>query len=192
MMYATNYGFTLGGKTAKELGIIMLRSSQRPILPATVDRTLTILGRHGAWDFGADLSARQFELECALIADDIPSREATISALAAHLVDQTGRPRELDLIFDAVPDRKFRVRYSGTLPIDRLAHTGRFTLPLVAFDPFATGLTERLIEDVVTSSPHVIEVETDGNIETAPVIVLTNEGEETISGFEITNEYRLE
>lgn len=191
-MFAKNYGFTLGGKSAKELGIIMLRSSQRPVLPGTVDRTLAIPGRHGAWDFGADLSARQFELECALIADDIPSREATISALAAHLVDQTGRPRELDLIFDAVPDRKFRVRYSGTLPIDRLAHTGRFTLPLVAFDPFATGLTERLIEDVVTSSPHVIEVETDGNIETAPVIVLTNEGEETISGFEITNEYRLE
>ena len=191
-MYARNHGFTLGGKTAKELGIIMLRSSQRPVLPGTIDRTVAIPGRHGSWDFGADLAARRFDLECALIADDVASREAAISALAAHLVDSTGRPRELDLIFDSVPDRKYRVRYSGTLPIDRLANTGRFTLPLVAFDPFATGLTEQLVEEIITGSPHLIEVETVGNIETAPVIVLTNEGEETISGFEMSVEYQLE
>jgi predicted phage tail component-like protein len=191
-MYATNYGFTLGGKTAKELGIIMLRSSQRPVLPGTVDRTLAIPGRHGAWDFGADLAARRFDLECALIADDVASREAAISALAAHLVDSTGRPRELDLIFDNVPDRKYRVRYSGTLPIDRLANTGRFTLPLVAFDPFATGLQEQLVEEVVSESPHMIQLTTDGNVRTSPVIVLSNEGATTITNFKITNEYRLE
>lgn len=191
-MYATNYGFTLGGKTAKELGIIMLRSSQRPVLPGTVDRTLAIPGRHGAWDFGADLAARRFDLECALIADVVASREAAISALAAHLVDSTGRPRELDLIFDNVPDRKYRVRYSGTLPIDRLANTGRFTLTLIAFDPFATGLQEQLVEEVVTQSPHTIQISTDGNVRTSPVIVLTNEGTTTITNFKITNEYRLE
>jgi len=191
-MFASNYGFTLGGKTAKELGIVMLRSSQRPILPSTVDRTLTIPGRHGAWDFGADLAPRQFDLECALIANDIASLQQAISALAAHLVDSTGRPRELDLVFDSAPDRKYRVRFTGSLPVDRIANAGSFTLSLIAFDPFATGLQERLFEGVITDSPHVIELTTDGNVRTAPVIVLTNEGTTTITNFRITNEYRLE
>jgi len=187
-----NYGFTLGGKTARELGVIMLRSSQRPVLPNTVDRTLTIPGRHGAWDFGADLAPRQFDLECALLATDVASRERALSNLAAYLVDSNGRPRELDLVFDAMPDRKYRARFTGALPVDRIAYAGSFKLSLIAFDPFATGLEERLYEDVITESPHEIQLTTDGNVRTAPVIVLTNEGTTTITDFKITNEYRLE
>lgn len=133
-----NGGFTLGGQTARQLGMRMLRSSQRPILPGTVDRILGIAGRNGLYDFGADLGARQFNLECAIIRNTPVALQQAASDLAAYLVDPYGKPRTLELIFDYQPDRKYYVRYSGGgIDPERIAGLGRFTLPLIAFDPHA-------------------------------------------------------
>ena len=150
--------FTLGGKTARELGIVMLRESQRPILPGTVDKTMSIPGRHGAWDFGAELDARVFELECAFVTKNPRELQQKIMALAAHLVDSYGRPRELELRFDARPGQFFTVRYAGRLPIERVAGLGRFTLPLVAYDPFAYSVATN---DEVVWGSEVITFEAD-------------------------------
>lgn len=136
-----NGGFTLGGKTANELGIIMTRSSQRPMLAPTVDRLLSIPGRNGQWDFGADLGARMFGLECVILPQRYADLQISIDRLAMHLLDAFGRPRTMQLILDASPDRFYSVRYSGDLPIERLASMGQFTLPLLAADPHAYSLT---------------------------------------------------
>lgn len=130
-----NGGFVLGGVPAKELGIIMISSSRRPILPNTVDRTMPIPGRHGAWDFGADLGPRVFGLDCALIEQDAVALQLAVERVAALLLDKHGRPRELTLRLDIRPEREYTVRYSGSLPVDRIIGLGRFTLTLVAFDP---------------------------------------------------------
>lgn len=130
-------GFTLGGQTAKQLGMCMLRASQRPVLPGTVDRILAIPGRNGAWDFGADLAPRQFNLECAIVRTTPAALQTIISSLAAYLVDQYGKPRTLELVFDLQPERTFYVRYAGNLPIERIVGLGQFVLPLIAFDPNA-------------------------------------------------------
>src|SRR5690606_16270472 len=97
--WCVEMSFTLGGKTARELGLVMLRESQRPILPGTMDKTMHIPGRHGAWDFGAELDARVFELECAFVTKNRVELQRRITALAAHLVDSYGRPRKLELRF---------------------------------------------------------------------------------------------
>ena len=128
----------LGGKTAEELNIRVLIDTQEPILPDTRDRILTIPGRHGAYDFGADLEPRKFELKCALLGATSPSDlQKKVRALAAHLIDENGRPRTLELIFDTEPEKKYYVRYAGSLPIERIVALGLFTLPLVAYDPYA-------------------------------------------------------
>jgi len=138
-----NGGFVLGGVSAKELGIIMISSSRRPILPSTVDRTMAIPGRHGAWDFGADLGPRQFELDCALIERDAAALQLAVERLAALLLDKHGRPRELSLRLDIRPEREYTVRYVGSLDIERIIGLGRFTLPLVAYDPYSyAGITD--------------------------------------------------
>lgn len=173
---------TLGGKTATELNIRILRGTQEPITAATRDRTLEIPGRHGAYDFGADLSVRTFALECAILADSSTDLQTKIRALAAHLMDMQGRPRTLELVFDVEPDRHYNVRYSGNLPVERIAALGLFTLPLTAFDPFAYG-AEQEKEQLVETSPEVIAVESSGNVETPPVIILENEGVAAIDGF---------
>lgn len=137
-----NGGFTLGGKTAKELGIIMISTSRRPMLPGTVDRTMAIPGRNGAWDFGADLGQRTFALDCALIEQNATALQDAIDAVAAHLLDQRGKPRDLPFVLDARPERTYTVRLVGQLDITRIIGLGRFTLPLVAFDPHSyAGIT---------------------------------------------------
>lgn len=183
--------FTLGGKTAEELGIIMLRSSVRPVLPATSDRTLAIPGRPGLRDFGADLGARQFVLECGFIERDRFALEQRLITLAAHLVDSYGRPREMELTLATRPGQSFTVRYAGTLTPERIYGTGTLSLPLTAFDPFARG-PEQIEEVTITDSPTVVNLLSKGNIRTEPVVILTNTGSTTLTEFRITNEYLLE
>jgi predicted phage tail component-like protein len=184
--------FYFGGKRADELGLVMLRQSQRPVLPGTVERTMQIPGRHGAWDFGADLGPRLFNLEVAFVERNAAELQRRVSELAAFLVDSYGRPITRELKFSVQPDRVFYARYSGSLPIERVAGLGRFTLPLITHDPFAYSAEERLYETVITESPYAQVIESVGTIRTSSVIILTNEGTETITGFKITNEYRLE
>lgn len=141
-----NGGFVLGGVPAKELGIIMISSSRRPMLPNTVDRTMAIPGRHGAWDFGADLGPRAFALDCALVEQDAAALQLAVERVASLLLDKHGRPRELSLRLDIRPEREYKVRYVGSLPVERIIGLGRFTLPLIAYDPF--GYAEATAFDV--------------------------------------------
>lgn len=48
----------------------------------------------------------------------------------------------MDIVFSNQPDRKYSVRYVGSLNIDRISGLGTFTLPFTAFDPFAYSLTD--------------------------------------------------
>ncbi|MFW5438740.1 distal tail protein Dit [Paenibacillus apiarius] len=183
--------FSIDGKRSQELGLIMLRATKRPILPSTTDRTLPIPGRAGQWDFGADLGARLFEIECAFNTKNPYELQRRVMELAAFLVDSYGRPREVELRFDTRPDQYFVARYSGSLAIDRVAGLGKFTLPMMAYDPFAYG-HEKIYESTIETSPFVFEIESSGNVRTNPLIVMTNHGTSTIRYFRIQNEYRLE
>lgn len=128
----------IDGKDISEFGLILQPRYQHPILPATRDRTIEIPGKHGAYDFGADLNIRQFSLPL------VWTKELTQKALqerarefAAFLTDGNGRPRTLKLAFDYETEKYYMVRYSGSLDIERLLSLGFFELPLIAFDPFA-------------------------------------------------------
>lgn len=131
----------LDGQTNVDLGFIVVLGSRRPILPGTVDRTLAIPGRHGLWDFGADLGAKLFEFTCAINQSSTTTLQQSVATLAAFLLDSFGRPRTIDLVFLTDPDKSFKVRLMGELPIDRMNGYGSFTLPLIAADPFARSIT---------------------------------------------------
>lgn len=146
---------TLGGKRAAELYLSILIDSQEPALPATRDRTLEVPGMHGLYDFGADLAPRLFELECAIIQPNAYFLQRAVRALAAHLMDGDGRPRTLELIFDEEPDKVYFVRYAGAVSIQKRIGIGKFTLPFIAYDPFAYSIFNA--NDVNVDTPVLVD-----------------------------------
>lgn len=183
---------TIDGVTPRALGLGVFGKTQRPILSSTVDTIVTVPGMHGAYDFGATMGPRQFELECAFIARNHMELQQRVSKLAAFLLDGNGRPRPMRIIFANQPDRFYTVRYSGDLNIDRIAGLGSFTLPFTAFDPwaYAKESTARLLtwdtdytwEDDFTwgdgytfsfTGPGSVEINNLGALNAEPVIVIT-------------------
>jgi predicted phage tail component-like protein len=128
---------TLGEKSFEELNLKISSDYQRPMSAPTRDYTMEIGGRHGAWDFGADLGPKPFSLPCTLISNDPTSLQTAINDVTDHLFDATGRPKTMKLVFGESPEKYYMVRFSGNLPINRIIGIGQFTLPLVAFDPYA-------------------------------------------------------
>lgn len=127
---------TIGGKTFAELGLEIEPEYQRPMAAPTRDYTVSIPNRHGAWDFGADLGPKPFSLPCHLTEETAAGLQAAIDQVTNHLFDATGRPRTLKLVFEEDPEKYTMVRFSGSLPINRIFGIGKFTLPLIAYDPF--------------------------------------------------------
>lgn len=138
--------FVLGGKTAEELGLVLLKTTDWVFAPETRDRTKAIPGRHGAYYFGADLGPLPIPLDVELIkSTNRQELEEYIRELKAHLFDIYARPKELELRFDNEPDKYYLVHYSGSANIRKLVATGTFTLPFMAYEnPFAIG-DERII-----------------------------------------------
>jgi phage-related protein len=127
---------TLDGHTLDYFGLIPLKGHDNPT-PATRDKSLVIPGKHGAWDFGADMDIIQFNFPMAFNEEDRIAVQSRIRAFTAFLFDAYGRPRTFKLIFDYEPDKFYMVRYSGQMKPERLFGLGTFDLPLTAFDPIA-------------------------------------------------------
>lgn len=183
-----------------DLGFRVLEESAEPLLPSTRDIGVSIPGKHGLYDFGADLTERAFSYSCAFVSDgtnyDVPSAaglQQRVRTLARHLTDSYGRPRTLELRRAFEPDKFYLVRYSGSASLERLIYNsiGLFELELVAFDPFAYSVQEHVTEQTIADSPTSFSIQSSGNIRSSPVIVLTNVGPNTLTQFKITNEYEV-
>lgn len=167
----------LDGIRDVDLGFRVLEGSLDPILPDSRDRIVTIPGRQGALDFGAELEPRYFEFECIFVADGTnynnPSAQELqnrIRQLASLLTDKTGIPRMFPLIIEREPNKHYMVRYSGSLGIERIIYSsvGTFTLPLVAYDPFAYG-----VEETINFTNNTATVTNTGTVETFPIFIAT-------------------
>ena len=127
----------LGDKTFAELNLRVVSDYDHPIAPDTRDHTIVIPGRNGAVDMGADVNVRSFALPCVARHRTREALQKTVRDLSAHLFDMYGKPKTLELRFSEEPEKYYKVRYSGSLPISRLVGRGEFILPLVAHDPYA-------------------------------------------------------
>lgn len=174
-----------------ELGFLVRGTSRRPGLPDTVDRTLSIAGRNGLYNYGADIGARTFVYDCAMIKRNYMELQQAVMGLAAHLVDSYGKPRKLELRQRERPNQTFTVQLTGAFDPERIMGLGMFSLSLIAHDPFAYG-PEQIYETTISTSPHYEEIFSAGNVRTAPLIILTNQGTNSIRKFRIANEYLIE
>ncbi len=182
----SDYTLSIGGKTNTELGFeINKENTLLPVMPATNDYNQKIAGKHGAYDFGADLQPRYFMLNCYIPAATTPTEiDAAVAVINAHLFDNWGRPRTLALFFSWATDREYAVRYAGKTEVDTTVamNRRRFILPLVAFDPLAYGEQQEDEYDI-TDSPEEIWYDITSGLNAPLTIILDNEGLNTIAGF---------
>lgn len=131
----------INGVNIEEYGVRVLKGTKHDALPETRDRSITVPGRHGAFDFGADLGVRQFEIKCALInALDPTDLQLKLRKLATVLTDAYGRPKTFRLMFSEETDKYYDARYTGRVGVDRVHKLGLFSLAFTAFDPLAKSV----------------------------------------------------
>lgn len=171
---------TLDGKTDKELGIRILESYEHPE-PSTRDITVEIPGRHGEYDFGADLSSLVFNFPVLLEPQlDKYALSQKIKDIKKILLDPYGKPRMIKLVFDEEPDKFYMVRYSGSYNINKLLNFAQFELPLKAFDPFKKFVVNtdeiKLDSDIPVLSDITIGAEYSYTITSSQVLNIINDG----------------
>jgi len=160
----------IDGIDIADIGLKLLQEgTQLPGLPATRDRSVVIPMRPGAYDFGADLEPLHFELALGAVVEGQAGNakakvQEVIESLKRLLLD-SGRPRAVELELESVfPDRLYKVRYAGSLPVERIVRLGRFTLPVVAYDPRAYALYWESREQTITTTGTLDHLEVDGSV----------------------------
>src|SRR5690625_3433018 len=129
---------TIDGHKLEEFNMVALADHDNPILPEVRNEVIRIPDRHGAYHMDSTFEPLFINIPIGIrpqqdYADTVYHAER----FADLFVDQFGKTKEVELIFDYTPDRFYKVRYNGSLPIQRLASMARFDLPLTAYDPFS-------------------------------------------------------
>ncbi|MGP0583708.1 phage tail domain-containing protein [Paenibacillus timonensis] len=164
-------------------GTILVRRSI-PGLPEAIENTVEIAERDGALDFGSTYAARPIGLAFFITGD----YDTTVGLLMRKFNTRRGL---LDLVFSDRPGKHYFGEYRGTMSWDESTGNRVIDIPLKMYDPFPES-DERINELNITQSPQVISVQSAGDERASPIIVLTNTGTTTLSGFTIKNEYQTE
>ncbi|MEK4970720.1 phage tail domain-containing protein [Cytobacillus sp. FSL R7-0696] len=168
------------------LGLTVMLDSSEPMLPSFRTNTMTVPGRHGAYDFGAYMDVRQFDLNCAFKRQSYTDLKAQIRQFVRLFVDDYGRPKTVKLRFGDEPDKYYNVKVGGGVPVERLANLGFFTLPLIAHDPMAKFIVPSndivMGSDVPILSDVMWETGFSGRRITMPsTFIITNEGNTSVN-----------
>lgn len=162
----------------------VLLNSEEPALPALRNLSVTVPGRHGAYDFGAYFEPREFTLNIVFKRQDYADLKRDIRKLNRMLIDEYSRPKTLKLRFGDEVDKYYNVRVTQAIPVERAAERGFITLGLTAFDPYAysTVMADEVVwgSEIITfeynyllgmggtgggfkvTSPHTIPIYVDG------------------------------
>lgn len=127
----TNNQFSLA-----DFGLMLQKGHSHPT-PSTKDKTISIPGKFGLLDFGAEMSERQFQLPLTIIEINNSELQMRIRKFVSFLLDSYGKPKTFKLSFEYETNMFYFVRYSGQISPSRLFGIGTFNLPLTAYDPFA-------------------------------------------------------
>ncbi len=166
-------------------GIAVLLNSEEPALPAMRNISVSVPGRHGAYDFGAYFEPREFTLNVVFPRQDYDALKYQIRNFVRRFTDNYGRPKTVKLRFGDEVDKYYNVRMAEGIPVERAAERGYLSLSLTAFDPYAYSMLtsaddvlwgdevitfewhyllgrEGALKGVKVTSPQTIKVEVDG------------------------------
>lgn len=124
----------------EEFGVDVKLSSLEPMTPDLRNQAVVIPGRAGAYDMGAELEPRVFQLDCVFPRQSYKDLKTESRRLTALFFDQFGKPREVKLRMGDEPEKWYRVRVTEGITPTRTAERGHFSAVLTAFDPYAYAL----------------------------------------------------
>lgn len=128
----------IDGVRLADIGVHLLADSQEPMLPDVRSHTVTIPGRHGAYDFGAYFEPRPLTLSCGFNHQaSFDHVQTLIRNLSAIFLDAYGRPREVSVEYDYERGKYYKAKLASGVDINRIVRAGLFSVPLVAYDPYA-------------------------------------------------------
>lgn len=160
-----------------------------PPLPTLKDYSIEIAEKDGEIDLGSVYGSRVIQLVFFITNSTELGYYEKIAAASVMLNPKKG---DLAITFDGeLAGKRYMARAAATVPISKGSEVRTLSIPLKMHDPFPEG-PEQVYEDTITTSPELIEIQSDGNVVTTPLIVLTNTGLNVISGFEIKIEYLVE
>lgn len=195
-------GGNIGGNSFASLGLLLTKASI-PLLPQTRQIEEEIPGRDGSIDLQTNYGPRQIELTFEFIEKEEVAYQNNLTKVAGAFNPLKG---EQVLVLERNPGKQYRVKFNGSIPIEKLAQIGTFTVPLKAFNPFpesylksdepldlGDGATLGMGYELgdgesttysVTASPTTYTVEHLGNHVAKPVITITGTG----SNITVTND----
>ena len=127
---------TLDGYKLSHFGLIGEKQTN-PMTPNFSNKTLSVPGRDGLYNFGAEINERVLAFNIVAIDKNSNLLQNKLREFARFLVDDYGKPREIKLTYDYEPDKYYLVMLSAPIDPDRVARMGKFTLILTAYDPYA-------------------------------------------------------
>lgn len=133
-------GFTFDGIHSGDMGVIVNKKDV-PMTPPLSNRTQTIDGFDGAWDYGVSFDPREIELECTIFNDGNTSMKDNLRRLVKALNPRKGAKK---IVFDDEPDKCYFGRISNQIPLSQLGQMGTFTLQFTCAQmPHTYGTDER-------------------------------------------------
>src|SRR5690625_1732005 len=118
-------------------GITVLLSTEEPALPSIRNISVSVPGRHGAYDFGGYLEPREFSLRVVFPRQSYSDLKRQIRRFNRLFIDEYGRPKTVTLRFGDEVDKEYYIRLTQGIPVERTAERGFITIGLTAFDPYA-------------------------------------------------------
>ena len=164
-------GFNFNGVTSASMGI-RARLTSWQFIPAVSNNTVSIPGKAGVADFGANKLSRRISVKCGVNpTGSMSSLISRLDTLAAWLDPVNGAQR---LVFDELPDRYFTARLDAAVDCTRLIRcAGSFDLDFFCPDPFGYAVTDENFTLTATGAHTIIR--TKGNAVSLPEYRLMGE-----------------
>lgn len=121
----------------EDFGYRALLEHYHEAIPEIREKTTSIPGMAGRWNFGSELGSKQFNIPIEALGLDSADLQGKQNSLVAFLMDKFGKPRPIKMSFDYEPDKFYMVEINGSMAPTLKAHIIRNnSLPFVAHDSY--------------------------------------------------------
>ena len=127
---------TLDGHKLSEFGLFCEKQAH-PMTPTIENKSLSIPGKDGLYNFGSEIRERTLGFTLATIDANKVLLQRKLRKFTAFLFDSFGKPREINLTFDYEPDKYYRTKLASEINPDRILRTGKFEINFTCYDPYA-------------------------------------------------------